>query len=35
MNIKTYVYPYKIQKTENALYKLIPDNDNENELLFE
>ncbi len=35
MNIKTYVYPYKIQKTENALYKLIPDSDNENELLFE
>lgn len=35
MNTKTYVYPYKIQKTENALYKLIPDSDNENELLFE
>ena len=35
MNIKTYVYPYKIQKTENTLYKLIPDSDNENELLFE
>ena len=35
MNIKTYVYPYKIQKTENALYKLIPDSDNENELIFE
>ncbi len=35
MNIKTYVYPYKIQKTENALYKLIPDSDNENELFFE
>ena len=35
MNIKTYVYPYKIQKTENAHYKLIPDSDNENELLFE
>lgn len=35
MNIKTYVYPYKIQKTENTLYKLIPDSDYENELLFE
>lgn len=35
MNTKTYVYLYKIQKTENALYKLIPDSDNENELLFE
>ena len=35
MNIKTYVYPYKIQKTDNSLYKLIPDSDNENELLFE
>lgn len=35
MNTKTYVYPYKIQKTENALFKLIPDSDNENELLFE
>lgn len=35
MNIKTYVYPYKIQKTDNSLFKLIPDCDNENELLFE
>lgn len=35
MNTKTYVYPYKIQKTESALLKLIPDSDNENELLFE
>ena len=35
MNIKTYVYPYKIQKTDNSLLKLIPDCDNENELLFE
>lgn len=35
MNIKTYVYPYKIQKTDNSVFKLIPDCDNENELLFE
>lgn len=35
MNIKTYVYPYKIQKTDNSLFKLIPDYDNENELSFE
>lgn len=35
MNIKTYVYPYKIQKTDNSLFKLIPDCDNENELSFE
>lgn len=35
MNIKTYVYPYTIQKTDNSLFKLIPDCDNENELLFE
>lgn len=29
MNIKTYVFPYTIQKTESALLKLIPDSDNE------
>ena len=35
MNTKTYVYPYKIQKTENSLFQLVPDSNNENELLFE
>lgn len=35
MNTKTYVYPYKIQKTEISLFQLVPDSNNENELLFE
>lgn len=35
MNIKTYFYPYKIQKNENMQLKLIPNTKNEKNLLFE
>lgn len=35
MNTKTYVYPYMIQKNENAQLKLIPNSENDKGLVFE
>ena len=35
MNIKTYFYPYKIQKNENMQLSLIPNFENKKDLLFE